>query len=95
MVFDDFPFWLRFAHFINLIFITLLIRSGIEILSSLPKLYFNDDAKPGSEWMKFTRKKMPDNNRLWISLEKEESFSSWIALPGHKNNIRCCILILL
>jgi hypothetical protein len=40
MVFDDFPFWLRFAHFINLIFITLLIRSGIEILSSLPKLYF-------------------------------------------------------
>ena len=37
MVFDDFPFWLRFAHFINIIFITLLIRSGIEILSALPK----------------------------------------------------------
>src|ERR671923_1399564 len=80
----DFPFWLRFAHFINLIFITLLIRSGIEILSALPKLYFNDDAKPGSEWIKFTRKKMPED-RLWISLEEEESFSSWIALPGHKN----------
>ena len=23
--------------------------------------------------------------RAWISLEEEESFSSWIALPGHKN----------
>ena len=23
--------------------------------------------------------------RVWISLEEEESFSSWIALPGHKN----------
>jgi sulfoxide reductase catalytic subunit YedY len=80
----DFPSWLRFAHFINLIFITLLIRSGIEILSALPKLYFNDDAKPGSEWIKFTRKKMP-KDKLWISLDEEESFPSWIALPGHKN----------
>lgn len=80
----DFPFWLRYAHFINVIFITLLIRSGIEILSSLPKLYFKDDAKPGTEWIKFTKKKIP-KDRLWISLEEEESFSSWIALPGHKN----------
>lgn len=82
----DFPFWLRFAHFINLIFITLLIRSGIEILSALPKLYFNDDAKLGSEWIKFTRKKIPEEkNKLWTSLDEEESWSSWIALPGHKN----------
>jgi sulfoxide reductase catalytic subunit YedY len=80
----DFPSWLRFAHFINLIFITLLIRSGIEILSALPKLYFNDDATPGSEWIKFTRKKMP-KDKLWTSLDEEESFPSWIALPGHKN----------
>ncbi len=84
MVVDDFPFWLRFGHFINIIFIVLLIRSGIEILSALPKLYWNDHAKPGSEWLKFTRKRSP-KDRLWISLEEEESFSSWIALPGHKN----------
>lgn len=84
MVFDDFPFWLRFAHFINIIFITLLIRSGIEILSAMPKLYWNDHAKPGSEWVKFTRKKIPQD-RIWTSLEEEESYSSWIALPGHKN----------
>lgn len=87
MVFDDFPFWLRFAHFINLIFIVLLIRSGIEILSALPKLYWNDHARPGTEWIKFTKKKFLPNfkKRTWISLEEEESFSSWIALPGHKN----------
>ena len=84
MVFDDFPFWLRFAHFINIIFIILLIRSGIEILSAMPKLYWNDHARPGSEWLKFTRKKIP-HDRMWTSLEEEESFSSWIALPGHKN----------
>jgi methionine sulfoxide reductase catalytic subunit len=84
MVFDDFPFWIRFAHFINIIFITLLIRSGIEILSAMPKLYWRDDCRPGTEWIKFTRKKMPED-RMWISLDEEESFSSWVALPGHKN----------
>ena len=85
MVIDDFPYWMnRFAHFINIIFIVILIRSGIEILSALPKLYWNDHAKPGSEWLKFTRKK-PPKDRIWISLEEEESFSSWIALPGRKN----------
>ena len=87
MVVDDFPFWLRFAHFINIVFIILLIRSGVEILSALPKLYWNDHARPGTEWIKFTKKKFsPDfKKRTWISLEEEESFSSWIALPGHKN----------
>jgi sulfoxide reductase catalytic subunit YedY len=84
LVYLDFPVWIRFAHFINIIFITLLIRSGIEILSALPKLYWNDHATPGTEWIKFTKKKMPQD-KLWISLEEEESFSSWIALPGHKN----------
>ncbi len=87
MVYLDFPIWIRFAHFINLIFITLLIRSGIEILSSLPKLYWHDHATPGTEWIKFTKKEFPSDfkERVWISLEEEESFSSWVALPGHKN----------
>jgi methionine sulfoxide reductase catalytic subunit len=80
----DFPFWLRYAHFINVIFITLLIRSGIEILAALPKLYWKDHALPGTEWIKFTKRKTP-KDRLWISLEEEESFSPWIALPGRKN----------
>ena len=86
--YSDFPFWIRFAHFINIIFITMLIRSGIEILSSLPKLYWKDHAKPGNEWIKFTKKKDPPttkDSKVWISLEEEEDFSSWLALPGHKN----------
>ena len=84
LVVDDFPFWLRFAHFINVIFLTLLIRSGFEILSTLPKLYWKDHAKPGTEWIKFTKKEMP-KDKLWTSIDEEESFSSWIVLPGRKN----------
>jgi methionine sulfoxide reductase catalytic subunit len=82
--YSDFPSWLRFAHFINVIFITLLIRSGIEILAALPKLYWKDHALPGTEWIKFTKREVP-KDRLWSSLEEEESFSPWVALPGRKN----------
>ena len=48
----DFPLWLRALHFCNLLFVTLLIRSGLEILSAHPKLYWNDNCTPGSEWLK-------------------------------------------
>ena len=80
----DFPLWLRATHFLNLLFISLLVRSGFEILSAHPKLYWNDDCAPGSEWLRFTRKQMPAHE-LWTSRDEEESFSSWIALPGRKN----------
>ena len=80
----DFPLWLRIAHFLNIILITLLIRSGIEILSAHPKLYTGENAVDGSEWIRFTRKKMP-KDRLWTSTDEEESFSSLIALPGRSN----------
>lgn len=80
----DFPVWLRISHLINVIFITLLIRSGIEILSAHPKLYTNDKAIDGKEWIKFSRKKMP-KDKLWTSTDEETKFSSWIALPGRSN----------
>ncbi len=45
-----FPAWIRATHFLNIIFISFLIRSGLEILSAHPKLYWNDDCRHGSEW---------------------------------------------
>ncbi len=59
----DFPLWLRALHFCNLLFVTLLIRSGLEILSAHPKLYWNDNCLPGSEWVNFGRG-IPDDRRL-------------------------------
>jgi methionine sulfoxide reductase catalytic subunit len=83
----DFPLWLRATHFLNLLFISLLVRSGLEILSAHPKLYWNDDCTPGSEWLRLTRKRLPEApyRELWTSRDEEESFSSWIALPGRRN----------
>jgi sulfoxide reductase catalytic subunit YedY len=80
----DFPLWLRATHFFNLLFLSLLVRSGLEILSAHPKFYWSDECLPGSEWLRFTHKRLPANE-LWTSRDEEESFTSWIALPGHRN----------
>ena len=79
-----FPTWLRATHFLNIIFMSFLIRSGIEILAAHPKLYWNDDCRHGSEWARFTKKEMP-KDELWTSKDEEESYSSVIAMPGHSN----------
>lgn len=55
----EFPAWIRVTPWVSLIFITFLIRSGMEIFTTHPKLYWNDQSKPSSEWVKFTRKTMP------------------------------------
>src|SRR5437879_253145 len=81
-----FPVWVRIAHWFNFLFVTLLIRSGIEILSAHPKLYWNNGSLPGSEWIRFTRKAMP-KDKLWTSVDEEEKFSPWLALPGRGHNL--------
>lgn len=83
MVQLDFPLWLRIEHWVNVLFVTLLIRSGIEILATHPKLYWRDDSKPGTEWARFTRKSMP-TDKLYDTLDEEENYSPVISLPGRK-----------
>lgn len=80
----DFPLWLRIEHWLNVLFVTLLIRSGIEILATHPKLYWRNDSRPGTEWARFTRKRMP-THKLYDTLDEEESYSPILALPGRRN----------
>ena len=80
----DYPIWLRAAHFFNFLLLSLLVRSGLEILSAHPRFYWNDHCTPGSEWLKFTNKQRPED-RLWTASDEETSFPSAIALPGHEN----------
>jgi len=80
----DFPTWVRITHFLNFLFLSLLLRSGLEILSAHPKLYWNDACRPGSEWLTFNRTPYP-TDQLFTSEDQEADFPSWLALPGHKH----------
>jgi alpha,alpha-trehalase len=44
------------THFLNIFFLLLLARSGLEVLSAFPKLYWNDHRPPGREWARFSKK---------------------------------------
>jgi hypothetical protein len=43
------PVWAAATHFLNILLLTLLARSGIEVLRALPKLYLSDHCRPGRE----------------------------------------------
>ncbi|MGH3319516.1 MAG: molybdopterin-dependent oxidoreductase [Streptosporangiaceae bacterium] len=80
----DFPVWLRAAHWVNFLFLSFLVRSGLEILSTHPMLYWRDHARPGSEWVKFTRRVMP-KKKMYTALDEEEEWPSTVAMPGYAN----------
>ena len=83
---DFFPMWVVITHFLNLFFMLLLFRSGFEVLSAFPKLYWHDDSPPGREWLRLSKTMHgADSRRPWSSLDEEESWSPLVALPGKKN----------
>jgi DMSO/TMAO reductase YedYZ molybdopterin-dependent catalytic subunit/thiosulfate reductase cytochrome b subunit len=79
-----FPVWIRWTHFANLFFLFLLIRSGLSILMDHPRLYWDDDCTPGTEWMRFTPIDVP-KDRVWTAKDDARYISPLIALPGYKH----------
>src|SRR6516165_5755934 len=51
---QGFPAWLRVTHYVNFLFIILLVRSGLQILMDHPRLYGNVHCTPGTEWRRLT-----------------------------------------
>jgi sulfoxide reductase catalytic subunit YedY len=79
-----FPVWVRWTHFANLFFLFLVMRSGLSILMDHPRLYWNDDCTPGTEWMRFTPIEVP-KDRVWTAKDDARYISPLIALPGYRH----------
>jgi DMSO/TMAO reductase YedYZ molybdopterin-dependent catalytic subunit/thiosulfate reductase cytochrome b subunit len=77
-----FPWWLQVTHFINFLFLGLLIRSGWEILASHPRLYWRNDCGPGTEWLKFTKDKVPTEPGAFTARDDQRTLHPLISLPG-------------
>src|SRR5690606_22104179 len=78
--------WLRMAHWVNLLFLVLLIRSGLSILVDHPRLYSNVHCTPGTEWARFTPLTVP-TNRLWTAKDDARYLSPWLGLPGFRHTV--------
>ncbi len=81
-----FPIWIVITHFANIMFMLFMGRSGLEILSALPKFYWNDHCPPGHEWLRLTKKVVSaDSATPWSAFDEEAAWNPVIALPGRKN----------
>jgi DMSO/TMAO reductase YedYZ molybdopterin-dependent catalytic subunit/thiosulfate reductase cytochrome b subunit len=81
-----FPAWLRITHYVNFLFLILLIRSGLQILMDHPRLYGNVHCTPGTEWLRLTPVEVP-HDRVWTAKDDSRHLSPWIGLPGYRHTV--------
>ena len=81
-----FPAWLRITHYVNFLFLILLIRSGLQILADHPRLYWNVHCTPGTEWLRLTPVEVPED-RVWTAKDDSRYLTPWIGLPGGRHTV--------
>ena len=82
---SGFPTWLRLTHFLNLFFMTFIIRAGLQILADHPRLYWKRDCTPGTEWLRF-QKAVP-TGRIWTAKDDSVTIPGWLGIPGLRHSI--------
>jgi thiosulfate reductase cytochrome b subunit len=80
---SGFPAWIRITHYVNFLFIILLVRSGLQILVEHPRLYWNVHCTPNTEWLRLTSIEVP-TDRVWTARDDALWLSPWIGLPGSR-----------
>jgi DMSO/TMAO reductase YedYZ molybdopterin-dependent catalytic subunit/thiosulfate reductase cytochrome b subunit len=90
---SGFPWWLRWQHFLNLLFMMFMIRAGLQILADHPRLYFNIASKPDTEWMRLRdavpadRRDPEDAHRVWTAKMDSVALPKHLGLPGIRHTI--------
>ncbi|HEU4375383.1 MAG TPA: molybdopterin-dependent oxidoreductase [Telluria sp.] len=82
---SGFPAWLRLLHFFNLFLMTFIVRAGVQILADHPRLYWQRDCTPGTEWFRF-QKEVPAG-RIWTSKDDSVTLPGWLGIPGLRHSI--------
>lgn len=83
--YSGFPLWVRVQHVLNLFLMMFIIRSGIQILADHPRLYWNNNCTPGTEWFRFQREVPKDV--LWTAKDDAVTIPSWLGIPGIRHSI--------
>lgn len=78
------PMVIVIAHFINLIVLLMLIRSGLHILADHPFLYWTDHTRRDNYWLKFGKKNIPEGH-VFQAHDEAEKIGHW-ALPGGEHH---------
>lgn len=79
------PIWVGVQHFFNLFLLIFIIRSGLQILSEHPRLYWTRHSTPGRDWFRI-QKPVPADP-LWTAKQDSISLPAQIGLPGIRHSI--------
>ena len=80
-----FPVWVDVLHFFNLFLLIFIIRSGVQILSDHPRLYWTRHSTPGKDWFRIQRP-VP-TEPLWTAKQDSISLPGQVGLPGIRHSI--------
>ncbi|MFI0432720.1 MAG: molybdopterin-dependent oxidoreductase [Candidatus Nanopelagicales bacterium] len=90
---DGFPWWLRWQHFFNLLFMMFIIRAGLQILADHPRLYLDSSSRPDTEWLRLRgpvptdRRDPADAARVWTAKEDSVALPGQLGIPGIRHSI--------
>jgi thiosulfate reductase cytochrome b subunit len=88
-----FPGWLRILHFLNLLFMAFIIRSGLQILAEHPRLQTDAGSQPGREWLRLRgpvpagRMVQTPPEQAWTARDDTLTLPRWLGLPGIRHSI--------
>ncbi|MGV8979298.1 MAG: molybdopterin-dependent oxidoreductase [Cellulomonas sp.] len=82
---EGMPLWVGWQHFFNLFLMTFIIRSGVQILTDHPRLYWTRHSTPGKEWFRI-QKAVPDDP-LWTAKQDSVDLPGQVGLPGIRHSI--------
>lgn len=88
-----FPWWLRWQHFLNLLFMMFIIRAGIQILADHPRLYLNSGSRPDTEWLRLRgpvpadRRDSGDAANVWTAKEDSVALPKHLGIPGFRHSV--------
>ncbi len=80
-----FPIWVGLQHFFNLFLMIFIIRSGVQILSDHPRLYWTRHSTPGKDWLR-VQKPVP-TDPLWTAKNDSITLPGQVGLPGIRHSI--------
>ncbi|HTL84822.1 MAG TPA: molybdopterin-dependent oxidoreductase [Acidimicrobiia bacterium] len=79
------PIWVGVLHFFNLFLLIFIIRSGVQILSDHPRLYWTRHSTPGKDWFR-VQNPVPAEP-LWTAKQDSISLPGQVGLPGIRHSI--------
>jgi len=79
------PIWVGVQHFFNLFLLIFIIRSGLQILTDHPRLYWTRHSTPGRDWFRI-QKPVPADP-LWTAKKDSIDLPGQVGLPGIRHSI--------